>query len=122
MFQFTSAVKIFLCAYPINMHFSFEGLSGLVESLFNQDPTCGHIFVFYNKRKDKIKLLYFDNDGLAIWYKRLERGTFKFPVPTNESSLKMDIATLTLILSGFEPTSVRRLHRFKIKENQRRTA
>jgi transposase len=122
MFQLTSAVKIFLCAQPVNMHYSFEGLSGLVESAFNQDPTSGHIFVFYNKRKDKIKLLYFDNDGLAIWYKRLERGTFKFPLSTRETSVVIDAATLTLILSGFEPNSVRRLHRFKIKENQRKIA
>ena len=122
MFQLTSAVKIFLCAYPINMHYSFEGLSGLVESTFNQDPTCGHIFVFYNKRKDKIKLLYFDNDGLAIWYKRLERGTFKFPINNKDNSFAIDAATLTLILSGFEPNSVKRLRRFKIKENQRKTA
>jgi transposase len=122
MFQLTSAVKIYLCAQPINMHYSFEGLSGLVESTFNQDPTSGHIFVFYNKRKDKIKLLYFDNDGLAIWYKRLERGTFKFPVNTQANSAALDVATLSLILSGFEPNSVRRLHRFKMKENQRKIA
>jgi transposase len=121
MFQLTSAVKIFLCAYPVNMHYSFEGLSGLVESTFNQDPTCGHIFVFFNKRKDKIKLLYFDNDGLAIWYKRLEQGTFKFPISTDDS-LAIDASTLTLILSGFDPKSVKQLRRFKIKENQRKTA
>lgn len=122
MFQLTSAVKIYLCTQPINMHYSFEGLSGLVESTFNQDPTSGHIFVFYNKRKDKIKLLYFDNDGLAIWYKRLERGTFRFPLNAQSDSAVIDAATLSLILSGFEPNSVKRLHRFRIKENQRMIA
>lgn len=62
------------------------------------------------------------NDGLAIWYKRLERGTFKFPISPKDNSFAIDIATLTLILSGFEPNSVKRLRRFKIKENQRKTA
>ena len=125
MFQFTAAVKIFLCVRPVNMHLSFEGLSGLVESIFNQDPTSGHIFVFHNKRKDKIKLLYFDSDGLAIWYKRLERGTFKLPLNNSQKgldSLTIDTAILNMLLSGFEQTSLKRLPRFKPKESQRKVA
>ena len=72
MIMLTSAVRIFLCTRPIDLRKSFDGLSGLVQVCFDQDPLTGHLFLFLNRRRDRIKILYFDRDGLAIWYKKQE--------------------------------------------------
>jgi len=68
--------RIFLYNDPINMHKSFEGLLNIVENIFQQDLLTNNYFVFINKRRTLMKVLYWDNDGIAIWYKRLEKGTF----------------------------------------------
>ena len=77
--QLPSAVRIFLCTRPTDLRKSFDGLTGLVQECFGQDPLTGHLFLFLNRRRDRIKILYFDRDGLAIWYKRLEVGSFQMP-------------------------------------------
>jgi transposase len=79
MISLPSAVRIFLCTRDVDLRKSFDGLSGLVHDCFGQDPLCGHLFLFLNRRRDRIKLLYFDRDGLAIWYKRLEAGSYQMP-------------------------------------------
>ncbi len=71
--------RVFLCTLPTDMRKSFDTLSGLVQQYLDQDPLSGDLFVFRSKRGDRVKLLYWDNDGLAIWYKRLEEGTFTLP-------------------------------------------
>lgn len=80
----------------------------------NLDPLSGYIFVFKNKRADRIKLMYWDRDGLAIWYKALQKGTFKFPDLKNISSagVEIDPATLRLILDGIDLPSIRRQQRY----------
>ena len=70
--QLSAAVRVFLCTRPTDMRKSFDGLSGLVQECFGEDLLGGHLFLFLNRRRDRIKILYFDRDGLAIWYKRLE--------------------------------------------------
>ena len=75
MIMLPSAVRIFLCTRATDLRKSFDGLTGLVQECFGQDPLTGHLFLFLNRRRDRIKILYFDRDGLAIWYKRLEAGT-----------------------------------------------
>jgi transposase len=72
-----STQKIYIYHGSVNLHRSFEGLSSLVETSFPSKLLSGSLFVFVNSRKNKLKLLYWDNDGLAIWYKRLEKGTFR---------------------------------------------
>src|SRR5436305_14287220 len=79
MILLPSAVRIFLCTRPTDLRKSFDGLTGLVQECFAQDLLTGHLFLFLNRRRDRIKILYFDRDGLAIWYTRLEGGSF--PVP-----------------------------------------
>ena len=79
MIMLPSTVRIFLCTRPTDMRKGFDGLSGLVQGCFGQDLLSGHLFLFVNRRGDRIKILYFDRDGLAIWYKRLEAGTFQMP-------------------------------------------
>ena len=72
MILLSSAVRIFLCTRPTDMRKGFDGLAGLVQERFGQDPLSGHLFVFLNRRRDRIKILYWDRDGLAIWYKKHE--------------------------------------------------
>ena len=70
-------VRIFLCTTPTNMHYSFDGLMGRAQEIFDQDPTSGHLFLFINRSRDRIKILFWDHGGFCIFYKRLERGTFQ---------------------------------------------
>jgi transposase len=109
-------LRIFLCTQPADMRKNFNGLSGLVRKTMMLDPLSGHLFVFRNQRGDRLKVLYFDNDGFAIWYKMLQRGTFRFPDLKNYSSagLEIDHTTLRLILDGIDLSTIRQQHRFKI--------
>lgn len=79
MLGLTSAVRIFVCTKPADMRRSFDGLAGMASELVGEDPLSGHLFLFRNRRRDRLKILYWDMDGLCIWYKRLEEGTFELP-------------------------------------------
>ena len=108
-------LRIFLCTIDTDMRRSFDSLCGVVRREMHLDPLSGYLFVFKNKRADRIKLLYWDRDGLAIWYKALQKGTFKFPDLKNISSagLEIDAATLRLILDGVDLRTIRKQPRFK---------
>jgi len=79
MLTLPTSAKIYFCLKPTDMRCSFDGLAGMVDQVLDQDPLSGHLFLFCNRRRDRLKILYWDEDGLAIWYKRLEKGTFQFP-------------------------------------------
>jgi transposase len=113
MISLPSAVRAFLCTRSVDMRKSFDGLSGLVEERFRQDLLDGHLFLFVNRRRDRIKALYFDHDGLAIWYKRLEVGCFQVPDPGDRDGIELDPAQLALILSGIDLKAARRRRRFR---------
>jgi transposase len=112
-------LRIFLCTEPADMRKNFNGLSGLIRKSMTLDPLAGHLYVFRNQRGDRLKVLYWDGDGLAIWYKQLQRGTFRFPDLKNYSSagLEIDHSTLRLILDGIDLSTIRRQHRYKINSN-----
>jgi transposase len=106
-------VRIFLCTQPADMRRSFDGLAQMVREFLRADPLSGHLFVFRSKRGDRVKLLYWDSDGLAIWYKRLEEGTFRFPEPAAEGhGIEIRAAELAMLLDGVELTSVKRRKRY----------
>ena len=115
MIMLPSAVRIFLCTRPTDLRKSFDGLTGLVQECFGQDPLTGHLFLFLNRRRDCLKILYFDRDGLAIWYKRLEAGTFQRPgtAEGDGDGVELQPAQLAMILSGIDIKSARQRKRFQ---------
>jgi transposase len=113
MISLTSAVRVFLCTRDVDMRKSFDGLSGLVQECFGEDLLTGHLFLFVNRRRDRLKILYFDHDGLAIWYKRLEAGPFQVPDAGRQDGIELLPAQLASILSGIDPHSARQRERFR---------
>jgi transposase len=106
-------VRIYLCAAPTDMRKGFDSLAALVAEELGGDPLSGHLFVFRSKRGDRVKLLYWDRDGLALYYKRLERGSFRFPAAHAKSkSIEVTAEELSLLLWGIDPASVKRQKRY----------
>jgi transposase len=114
MISLPHAVRVFLHTPATDLRKGFDALSGLVTTAFTQDPTFGHLFLFVNRRRDRLKILYWDRDGLAIWYKRLETGSFQLPAVTRDAvSIEMSPTQLTLILSGIDLRSARQRKRYQ---------
>lgn len=105
--------RIFLHVPATDLRQSFDGLGGLVRSAFGGDPCDGSWYLFFNKRRDRVKVLYWDRDGLALWYKRLESGTFEALRAVDDSATReLDVTQLTLLLSGVSVESAQRRKRF----------
>src|SRR5436305_13103223 len=99
-----SDVRIFVCLSPIKMQFSFDTLMGLAQEIFDQDPLSGHMFLFFNRKRDRIKILYWDVDVFCIWYKRLEIGAFQLPMAIEgDQVVELDSRQLIQLLEGFDP-------------------
>jgi len=115
MLSLTNNLQIYLCTAPTDMRKSFDGLSALVTSVMNKDLLSGHLFLFLNRRRDRIKLMYWDRDGLAIWYKRLEAGTFEtLSASTDQAAVELDATQLGLLLNGVSLASAKRRKRYAI--------
>jgi transposase len=113
MLNFAPNIRIFLRTRPTDMRNSFDGLCGLVRSVLQADPLDGSLFLFVNRRGDRIKMLWWDRDGLALFYKRLESGTFEMLRPDGESAaVELDATELAMLLSGVSLTSVKRRKRY----------
>jgi transposase len=98
------------------MRKSFDGLAALVTDHLQHDPLSGHLFIFSSKRRDRLKLLYYERGGYAIWYKRLEEGTFAAPQASGDGqSIEMSAEDLSLILSGIDLAGARRRRRYERK-------
>ena len=114
MLSLALPVEIYLCVPPADMRRSFDGLLRMAEEHLGQDPLCGGLYVFINKRRDRVKLLYFDTDGLAIWYKRLEEGCFQLPTVGHDARhVCLSATELTLLLGGVDLRSVRHRKRYR---------
>jgi transposase len=109
----TPAVRIFLCSAPVDMRRGFDGLARMAEDVFRQAPTSGHLFVFRNRRRDRVKILYWDRDGFALWTKRLERGTFSIP-EADAAGVEIRSDELALLLGGIDLAGARRRKRFTL--------
>lgn len=121
MLSLPPSVRIFICTEPADMRRSFDGLARMVEEFLGDDPLSGHLFVFKNKRGDRVKILYWDGDGPAIWYKRLEEGTFRFPDPREAAvksragshGVEVRASEMAMLLDGIDPTRVQRRRRYQ---------
>jgi transposase len=100
MLALAGNVRIFLHSAPTDLRKGFEGLCGAIQNAFTEVPTNGAYFVFLNHRRDRMKVLYWDADGLAIWYKRLEKGSF--PRPSTDKIL-LDRRDFFMLLEGVVP-------------------
>ena len=104
--QLSAAVRVFLCTQPTDMRKSFDGLFGMVREFLGQDPLSGHLFLFLNRRRDRAKILLWERDGLVIWYKRLEAGSFQSLDPTantttsGSAGIELSGTDLAMILGG----------------------
>lgn len=111
MLSLPPSVRIYLCRLPADMRRSFDGLAAMAQNVVGQDPLSGHLFVFRNRRGDRVKILYWDRDGYAIWAKRLEEGTFRFPEST-EGTIVVTPTQLAMVLGGVELEATRRRKRY----------
>jgi transposase len=117
VFNLSPSVRIFICAKPIDMRRSFDGLFELVQSMIHQDAYSGHLFLFKSRRGNFVKALWWDVDGWAIFAKRLEVGTFHFPgvrfVDGKYETVEIDRSELLMLLEGIDTDSVKKLKRYR---------
>jgi transposase len=115
MLTLPPSVRIFVCTAPTDMRRGFDGLAQMAQDIVRQDPLSGHFFVFLNRRRDRVKILYWDRDGYAVWAKRLEAGTFRLPEATGPQ-LEVRHAELAMLLGGIDPAGSRRRVRFALPQ------
>ncbi len=117
MLDISPAVKIFLYGQAADLRRGYDGLAAIVQDAMGEDPLSGSLFVFVNRRGNRVKLLYWDSDGYAIWMKRLEIGSFELPSARNPDApcVKLTSSQLSLILEGIELSSVRRRRWFQLR-------
>jgi transposase len=126
MLNISRTTRVFLATEPTDMRKGFDGLFAIVETVITEDPYSGHLFVFRNRRRDRLKVLWWDRDGLAIFYKRLESGSYQFPtdtsvrksgglLPDTSHSQRCEIRAdeLALLLEGIDLASVKRRTRYQ---------
>jgi len=115
MLSLSELVRIYCCTQPTDMRKSFDSLAALVRDWLGHDPLSGHLFVFCSRRGDRVKLLGWEGDGLALYYRRLEEGTFRFPaaVDPETRSIELSVQELSLVLWGIDPASVKRHKRYQ---------
>jgi transposase len=108
------STRVFVATQPADMRRGFDGLLAIVRDFLGHvDPFAGHLFVFRNKRSDRLKVLWWDRDGLALFYKRLEIGSFSFPAAAAAvRQIEMTAADLQLLLQGIDPAKVQRSKRY----------
>ena len=114
MIHLPASVRVYLCLAPCDMRRSFDGLHALVTGVMQLDAFGGHLFVFSNRRRDRVKILYWDRDGFAVWAKRLEEGAYAMPFEA-AGELRREITTgeLGALLSGIDLERSRRRKRYR---------
>jgi len=107
------SVRIWLSAEPVDMRKGFAGLTAIAEQEWRKDPYSGHLFAFIGKRRDRIKILFWDQGGFVLYYKRIEKGRFQMPdVSNGRRIVKLEGTQLSMLLSGYD-LNVERLRRWK---------
>jgi transposase len=113
--SFSSRYRYFVYRSACDMRKGIDGLSGLVAMEFKQDPLSGNVFVFFNRQRNRIKLLHWEEDGFGVYFKRLEKGTFESPEGSGVSSFEITSEQLRFILDGLVLSSMKKRKRFQHK-------
>ena len=114
MVSLPQPVRVFIHTPATDLRIGFDALSGLVTTAFSQDPMSGHLFSFVNRRRDRLKILYWDRDGFALWAKRLEEGSFAIPASEADTrSIEMTSEELAALLSGIDLGQAARRRRYR---------
>jgi transposase len=114
MIHLPASVRVYLCLTPCDMRKSFDSLHALVHEHLELDAFAGHLFVFASRRKDRLKILYWDRDGFAIWAKRLEQGTYAIPAgEASASQVEITTEELGALLSGIDLSAATRRKRYR---------
>jgi len=111
MITLPAAVRVYLCTVPCDMRRGFDGLKMLASAVVGVDPLGGHLFVFCSRRADRVKILYWDRDGWALWAKRLEAGTYAFPFALTGRK-EITAGELGALLEGIDLGSAKRRKRY----------
>lgn len=115
MLSLPPSVRLFVARDATDMRKAFDGLAALVRDTMREDPLSGHLFVFLNRRKDRVKILWWDRSGFLLLAKRLEMGRFTLPraADADTKTLKLTSTELALVLDGIDLTGARRSKRFE---------
>ena len=115
MIHLPASVRVYLCLTPCDMRRSFDGLHALVREYLELDAFAGHLFVFASRRRDRVKILYWDRDGFAMWSKRLEEGTYAVPFGDGGAERRREITAqeLAALLSGIDLQRAARRKRYQ---------
>jgi transposase len=115
MIHLPASVRVYLCLTACDMRKSFDSLHTLVREYLDLDAFAGHLFVFTSRRKDRVKILYWDRDGFAVWSKRLEEGTYAVPFGDGGAELQREITAQELgaLLSGIDLSTAKRRKRYR---------
>ena len=113
MIHLPASVRVYLCLTPCDMRKSFDSLQALVREHLELDAFAGHLFVFTSRRKDRVKILYWDRDGFAVWSKRLEEGTYAVPFGGAERRREITAQELGALLSGIDLSTAKRRKRYR---------
>jgi transposase len=110
MISLGATTRIIVATEPVDLRRGHDGLVTLVRSLWKEDPYCGALFVFFGRRSDRIKILFFSTGGFVVYYKRLEQGRFRLPeVPDGAERIVLTSGDLSMLLDGVDLRSVTRL-------------
>lgn len=114
------ATRVFVALTPIDMRKGYDGLFGLVANHLGEDPRSGHLFVFTNSQRTRLKILFWDGSGLWVCAKRLERGRFRWPSPgqgeRDTSKVRLSAAALAMLLGGLDPAGVQKRKWMRLNE------
>jgi transposase len=115
MIHLPASVRVYLCLTACDMRKSFDGLHALVREHMELDAFAGHLFVFTSRRRDRVRILYWDRDGFAVWSKRLEEGTYAVPLAHNAEERRQEITAQELgaLLSGIDLNEATRRKRYR---------